>query len=65
VEPPLVTLLTGDGRRVETTSSAAQKRCGFSAGTGPSIGISLEEADQCLALMRQKAAAAGLTCTPF
>lgn len=59
-------LTTGDGRRLGYQADPANgAACGFFFQTGPSIRISRAEAAACNALIQQKLAAAGLTCTPF
>jgi len=66
VNPPLqdyAFLVTGDGTLVGAQISSGTLICGFLPGTY--ISISPEETAACLALVRQKAAAASLTCTPF
>jgi hypothetical protein len=58
------TLTTGDGLNlIYQSDPASGSLCGFNRERP--IGLSQAEAAACNALLRQKAAAAGLTCTPF
>jgi len=64
---PIVFLTTGDGRLVGTDTSpftASAPECGFVFGTGPVLLIDDQQHEACKALVREKAAAASLTCTP-
>jgi hypothetical protein len=59
-----VTLATGETppRLPGAQSSILGNFCGFAEGTGDFLVISPEEGAACVALVRQKAAEAGLTC---
>jgi hypothetical protein len=54
--------LTADDGRILSSSSGFNNGCTLAS---ESLFLSQEEAVRCNALVRQKAAAAGLTCTPF
>jgi hypothetical protein len=58
-----VQLNTDDGRSAYS-QSGFNNGCGFLFPPGPTLFISQAEAEACASLIRQKAAAAGLTCTP-
>jgi hypothetical protein len=61
----LAFLVTGDGRTVGSqTTASGNNFCGFAFG-GSFLFLTESEALRCNALVRQKAAAAGLTCVPF
>ena len=67
-EAESILLTTGDGRFViaEFHLPSGTRECGFFRGTGPLLtNLSQAEAEACIALVREKAAAASLTCTPF
>jgi len=55
-------LTAGDGRR-PYSQAGFNNSCGFLFPPGPTKFLSREEAEACNALIRQKAAAANLTCT--
>jgi hypothetical protein len=62
----LVRLTTGDGRFPSSqTSVTGLDACGFFPGGESLVFIPESEAAACIALIREKAAAAGLTCTPM
>jgi hypothetical protein len=65
-EAESVLLTTGDGRFVfaEFHLPSGTRACGFFRATGPRLNdLSQAEAEACIALVREKAAAASLTCT--
>jgi hypothetical protein len=60
----IVFLNTGDNRSVGSQAAGVDNFCGFAFG-GSFLFLTESEALACNSLVRRKAAAAGLTCTPF